>query len=251
MIPLGNIKGQKGTSIASIERTSGNGSAGTTDVYTIVLDNSQTATFSVYNGANGRAITSVARTSGNGAAGTTDTYTISFSDNTTTTFPVVHGANGDVSLADLNAAISGITKTSLGLSNVDNTSDADKPVSTATQTALDAKANLSNPTITGLRETSVAMPANDINMSLGNLFTKTITGATTLTVSNVPASGTVGYFILKLTNGGAGEVTFPAGTKWSKGTAPTLTASGIDLLRFVTIDGGTRWEASRIQEDSK
>ena len=108
-----------------------------------------------------------------------------------------------------------------------------------------------NPTITGLKETSVAMTANNIDLSLGNLFTKTISTATTLTVSNVPASGTVGYFILKLTNGGAGAVTFPAGTKWSKGTAPTLTASGIDLLRFVTIDGGTRWEASRIQEDSK
>lgn len=33
------------------------------------------------------------------------------------------------------------TKTSLGLSNVDNTDDASKPVSTAQQSALDAKAN--------------------------------------------------------------------------------------------------------------
>jgi hypothetical protein len=33
----------------------------------------------------------------------------------------------------------GITKTNVGLSNVDNTSDASKPVSTATQTALNAK----------------------------------------------------------------------------------------------------------------
>jgi hypothetical protein len=34
-----------------------------------------------------------------------------------------------------------LTKSDVGLSNVDNTSDAAKPVSTATQTALDAKAN--------------------------------------------------------------------------------------------------------------
>lgn len=34
-----------------------------------------------------------------------------------------------------------LTKTDVGLSNVDNTSDADKPVSSATQTALNAKAN--------------------------------------------------------------------------------------------------------------
>ena len=37
----------------------------------------------------------------------------------------------------------------MGLGNVDNTSDASKPVSTATQTALDLKAPLANPTFTG------------------------------------------------------------------------------------------------------
>ncbi len=38
--------------------------------------------------------------------------------------------------------VSGIDKTMVGLSNVDNTSDANKPVSAAAQTALDLKANL-------------------------------------------------------------------------------------------------------------
>jgi len=37
----------------------------------------------------------------------------------------------------------------VGLGNVDNTSDANKPVSTATQTALNLKANLLNPTFSG------------------------------------------------------------------------------------------------------
>ena len=45
--------------------------------------------------------------------------------------------------------VSGVTKTHVGLGNVDNTADADKPVSTATQTALDAKASLSGATFTG------------------------------------------------------------------------------------------------------
>lgn len=36
-------------------------------------------------------------------------------------------------------SLTGLTKTQVGLANVDNTSDAAKPVSTATQTALDAK----------------------------------------------------------------------------------------------------------------
>jgi len=54
---------------------------------------------------------------------------------------------------------SGITKTMVGLANVDNTADANKPVSSATQTALDAKlavataastyAPIASPTFTG------------------------------------------------------------------------------------------------------
>jgi hypothetical protein len=45
--------------------------------------------------------------------------------------------------------VSGVTKSHVGLGNVDNTTDAGKPVSTATQTALDLKANLAGPTFTG------------------------------------------------------------------------------------------------------
>jgi hypothetical protein len=41
------------------------------------------------------------------------------------------------------------TKSDVGLSNVDNTSDANKPVSTAQQTALNLKADLASPTFTG------------------------------------------------------------------------------------------------------
>ena len=42
-----------------------------------------------------------------------------------------------------------LAKADVGLDNVDNTSDAAKPVSTAQQTALDLKANLNSPTFTG------------------------------------------------------------------------------------------------------
>lgn len=48
-----------------------------------------------------------------------------------------------------NDMVTGLTKTDVGLTNVDNTSDANKPVSTATQTALDLKAPLASPTFTG------------------------------------------------------------------------------------------------------
>ena len=43
----------------------------------------------------------------------------------------------------------GLVKSDVGLGSVDNTTDANKPVSTATQTALDFKAPLASPTFTG------------------------------------------------------------------------------------------------------
>ncbi len=45
--------------------------------------------------------------------------------------------------------VSGVTKSMVGLSDVDNTSDANKPISTATQSALDLKADLAGATFSG------------------------------------------------------------------------------------------------------
>lgn len=46
-------------------------------------------------------------------------------------------------------ALQSVTKASVGLGNVDNTSDVNKPVSTAQKAALDKKANLASPSLTG------------------------------------------------------------------------------------------------------
>lgn len=100
---------------------------------------------------------------------------------------------------------------------------------------------LNTATATGLKETKVAMGANDIDLSAGNYFTKTISGATTLTVSNVASSGSVSAFVLELTNGGSATVTWFSGVTWAAATAPTLTASGVDTLAFFTSDGGTTY----------
>lgn len=54
-----------------------------------------------------------------------------------------------------------VTKAQVGLSNADNTSDANKPVSTATQTALDLKANLASPALTGTPTAPTAAVATD------------------------------------------------------------------------------------------
>jgi len=48
-----------------------------------------------------------------------------------------------------NVTSEGVTKAQVGLGSVDNTTDANKPVSTATQTALDLKAPIASPVFTG------------------------------------------------------------------------------------------------------
>ena len=97
------------------------------------------------------------------------------------------------------------------------------------------------PVLKDYAETKVAMSANDVDLSLGNVQTKTISGAATLTFSNPPASGSAGSFTLLLTNGGSAAVTWPTSVDWPAATAPTLTAAGIDVLVFTTIDGGSTW----------
>lgn len=94
---------------------------------------------------------------------------------------------------------------------------------------------------TGLRELKIAVSASAIDLATGSYFSKTISGATTFTLSNVPASGTAITFLLDLTNGGSATVTWWSGIKWASGTVPTLTSSGRDVLVFFTHDGGTTW----------
>lgn len=110
---------------------------------------------------------------------------------------------------------------------------------------------------TAFAEASSAVTYNasgttDINVSLGNSFTATVaTGITTWTFSNPPASGNYYGFTLTLTDGGLFAQTWPASVKWPGGGAPVLTASGVDVLVFFTIDGGTTWRGVVAQADSK
>jgi len=116
-------------------------------------------------------------------------------------------------------------------------------------TSITTVGTLSTPVITGLKETKSVLAANNIDLTLGNYFTKTITGATTFTVTNTPSTGIVGSFILDLTNGGAFSITWWSGVKWASGTAPTLTSSGRDCLGFFTHDGGTIWAGLLLGKD--
>lgn len=101
-----------------------------------------------------------------------------------------------------------------------------------------------------VRGNVTAVAASAIDCSVGNYFTKTASGALTWTVTNVPSSRAYS-FILELTNGGTGTQTWFSGIKWPGGTAPTLVASGVDVLGFITDDGGTTWRGTQIMKDSK
>ena len=100
-------------------------------------------------------------------------------------------------------------------------------------------------TLTGVKETKVAIAAAEIDLALGNYFTKSSVGTLTLTLTNEAATGSVSAFVLELANGASPAVTFTfnAGSTvtWAAATAPTLTASGTDVLAFFTYDGGTTW----------
>ena len=67
--------------------------------------------------------------------------------------------------------VSGITSAMVGLGNANNTSDADKPVSTATQTALNTKQNtlIQNPDATGI---PVIDPLNNVRRIFGDFPTQ-------------------------------------------------------------------------------
>ena len=54
-----------------------------------------------------------------------------------------------------------VSKADVGLGNCDNTSDTNKPISTATQTALDGKAPLASPALSGTPTAPTAAPATN------------------------------------------------------------------------------------------
>ena len=181
--------------------------------------------------------------------------------------PTVAKVNGTTpaatGLALLGAASAAAAKTTLalvkadvGLSNVDNTSDAAKPISTATATAISALAPKANPALTATTPapvlTTVTTPA---------LSGWTLTGSATYSAGSItvgPASGSLSTDIpvtndtvyqIDLTTSastggdvtvslGAASATYPAAGITSVTIAATETGT-----RTLTI-GGTTWSAT-------
>ena len=89
---------------------------------------------------------------------------------------------------------------------------------------------------------SIGGGTQDIDLDDGRSVSGTVdTSTTTFTFSNPKATGNEDGFVLYLTNGGSQTVNWPASVDWVAATAPTLTAAGVDVLVFSTINGGTIW----------
>lgn len=140
----------------------------------------------------------------------------------------------------------GITKSDIGLANVDNTSDANKPVSTATQTALNLKEDVSNksaditladitnvkfPTALAVKsyvDTRVANAVSGYLPLIGGALTGDLNTSGLLIVGAVTYPNTIGNSgdVLTITNSGIAE--------WS----PLSTiVNGIEYVANKSIDG--------------
>jgi hypothetical protein len=140
-----------------------------------------------------------------------------------------------------------LTKTDVGLANVDNTSDANKPVSTATTTALNGKVNVINGGGETYFDAGNSGTAKTLDLVNGNVQKLTLTGNCTITLTG-PSTGAYRSMLLYVFQDATGSrtITWPASVKWGTAGVPTLTttASKMDKILLDTVDGGTNWYGS-------
>lgn len=96
-----------------------------------------------------------------------------------------------------------------------------------------------------VRQAVNALASTTINYSLGSYVDLTLgTNITALTLSNPPATGTVGTLRIKIIHSGASRtISWPASIQWPQGVAPTLSSvnGSVDFVDLWTDDGGITW----------
>jgi hypothetical protein len=148
-----------------------------------------------------------------------------------------------------------LNKSAVGLSNVDNTSDANKPVSTATQTALNLKQDslVSSTNIKTINGSSilgsgdliitaeissvVLIPALDIDWSSAGVLYKDISTNSTFTFSNVSEGKSISV-ILTNTSASSVVITFPTGIYKELGIL-SIAASSAAIFSFIRANSKT------------
>lgn len=89
---------------------------------------------------------------------------------------------------------------------------------------------------------ALGLNGSGINCALGNYFTATLSGASSVVFTNVP-SGTA-YSVTYEVQNDTGTITWPSGVTWSADTPPTLTTGKTHVFLFLTDDGGSRWRSA-------
>ena len=111
--------------------------------------------------------------------------------------------------------------------------------------ATDMENELARSRVVFLSPTVGATTTCDLSQTVGaRVFVFTVSQATTVAFTNVPSASFSAEVCLVITNGSAFVLTWPASVSWLGGVAPTLKASGVDLVEMRTKDGGTTWYAS-------
>ena len=147
---------------------------------------------------------------------TASTAELNYVDGVTSAIQTQIDSKASLAGATFTGTVAGITKTMVGLANVDNTSDANKPVSNATQTALDGKLSLTGGTLTGALTLSGA-PAADLqaatkayvdNLATGIKVKEPVVAATVGNLAGTYDNGTAGLgaTLTKATNGAIGTI---------------------------------------------
>jgi hypothetical protein len=127
------------------------------------------------------------------------------------------------------------TPSQVGLANVDNTSDANKPISTATQTALNAKAPVGFATLANGTLAMAFATNNTVKV------TPTATGTFTTTV---PPAGTQCTLIILTAGVASFTITFGTGFKSTATLATGTTAARVFVVSWIS-DGTNLYETSR------
>ncbi len=97
--------------------------------------------------------------------------------------------------------------------------------------------------------------ANTVDLSNSNWFRYTLTGGTTFTFANAPASGNTYMFAMLIIQDATGgrSVSWANTIYWAGGTIPpaTTTANARDVWTFTTFDGGSTFIGTLTVKDAR